>query len=76
MTALELRTAVHDLVDRIEDEDMLAALVNFLKSSQNQNSEGLWQTLSDAEKEEVSHSYNESESKENLISKKDFLESL
>ena len=76
MTALELRTKVHELIDKIEDKAMLSALVSFLISAQKANPGDLWQSLSVEEKKEVLLSFDESEQDENLVTKKDFLDSL
>lgn len=76
MTTLELRTIVHDLIDKIEDEDILVAIVDFLRSPRYQGLESLWETLSEEQKKEVMLSYDESEDENNLVSKKEFFDSL
>ena len=76
MTTTELRTTAHKLIDNIEDNAMLEALVSFLKSAQSQDSESPWLGINEDEKKEVNLSFEESQNEENLVSKKDFLDSL
>ena len=76
MTALELRTSIHNLIDKIEDEDLLVSLLNFLNSPQRQSSQSLWQSLSVEQQKEVMLSYAESDEEDNLLTKKQFLDSI
>lgn len=76
MTTTELRITVHNLIDKIEDNTMLEALANFLRSTQKEGSDSSWLGITEDQQKEVQLSFQESEKQENLVSKKDFLDSL
>lgn len=71
MTAPELRSNIHKIVDGIQNERLLHSLYEFLKS-QEKSSAGIWGLLSEDEKNEVLLAFEESEKDENLISKDAF----
>lgn len=71
MTAVELRSNIHKIVDSIKNEQLLQSLYEFLKSRES-SSAGVWDLLSEDEKKEVLLAFDESEKDENLASKDAF----
>jgi len=65
MSTLELKSDLHKILDKIENEELLLAVYNFLK--QTDNSKPFWDSLTEAQKQEVYLSYKESEEISNLI---------
>lgn len=67
MNLVSLKYDLHHLLDKVENEQLLRTLYDFL--SQEQNKQGnIWSSLSEFEKSEVFMSYTESENVENLNS--------
>lgn len=75
MTAIELKSNLHKVIDRIQNEELLQAIYDFLKTRENSQSGKLWKSLSEEQKEELLASYEESENDENLISNDDVFDS-
>jgi len=75
MTAIELKSNLHKVIDRIQNEELLQAIYDFLKTRENSQSGKLWKSLSAEQKEELLASYEESENDENLISNDDVFDS-
>jgi len=67
MGALELKTDLHKLLDTIENEQLLRTIYDFLKQRENSGEGELWNSLTEAQKEEVFLSYEESEQDDKLI---------
>ncbi len=54
MGTIELKSDLHKILDKIDNEQLLRSIYEFLKE-QEQNEEGkIWRTLSDDQKHEVS----------------------
>jgi hypothetical protein len=68
MSTVELKSRLIKLVEEMQNEELLELLVDFL-SKQNQTAGAMWDDLSEAQKQEVINSYEESESQENLVEK-------
>lgn len=75
MTAIELKSNLHKVIDRIQNEELLQAIYDFLKTRENSQSGKLWKSLSKEQKEELLASYEKSENDENLISNDDVFDS-
>jgi len=71
MGTIELRSSLHKMVDRIEDERLLRAIYSFLKVRENSEGSRMWDSLTDEQKKEVFLAYDESEDDANLIEDKD-----
>lgn len=76
MSALELKSGIHALVEKIDNERLLQAIYDFLISNNQSKPGALWNTLTENEKKEVLSSFEESEDKNLLISKEEFIKSL
>lgn len=61
MTTLSLKTNIHKIVDKIENEQLLQTIYDFLKSKESSSSGNLWNSLTDEQKAEVLLAYDESE---------------
>ena len=67
MGTTELKTDLHKILDRIENEQLLRTIYDFLKQRENTQEGQIWKTLSDEQKNEVYLSYEESMEENNLI---------
>jgi hypothetical protein len=67
MTRTKLIENIQSLVKSIESEELLQSLYDFLKRHQNAKPGQLWNSLNEAQKEEVLKAAEESEHVENLI---------
>lgn len=67
----ELRTNLHKIVDRIEDERLLRAVYSFLEVREKSTDGQIWNSLTEEQKKEVLEAYEESENDENLIEDED-----
>jgi hypothetical protein len=67
MGTVELRSNIHDIVDRIENEQLLLALYDFLKVRETTKPGELWNSLTEEQQNEVLLAYEESEDENNLI---------
>lgn len=68
-TTLELKLHIHKIVDGIQNEQLLKAVYDFLKIRENEKPGKLWNTLTEAEKQEVLLAFEESENPKNLVSR-------
>ena len=68
MTAIDLKSSLHKIVDKIDNEELLRTIYDFLKLRENSQEGRIWKTLTDEQKKEVFQSYEESEDEKNLIS--------
>ena len=71
MTTVELRARVHQIIDRIQNEELLQAVHDFLRNRENSKTGELWASLTKEQKAELMVSFDESEDDDNLISNKD-----
>ena len=71
MGTLELKSNLHQIVDRIDDDRLLRAIFSFLKERENSADSRIWDSLTDEQKKEVLLAYDESEDEANLIEDKD-----
>ncbi len=67
METLELKSNIHKIVDGIQNEQLLKTLYDFLKIRETDKPSGLWDSLTEQQKQEVLLAYNESEDESNLI---------
>lgn len=71
MGTAELRSNLHKMVDKIEDERLLRAIYSFLNAKENSEAGQMWSSLNEEQKREVLRAYDESEDDSNLISDDD-----
>ena len=76
MGTIELKTNLHKIVDRIEDERLLQAIYSFLQVRENSEEGQMWKSLTEEQKKEVLQAYEESENDANLIDDKDVWKNL
>ena len=67
MGTIELRSNLHKIVDKIDNEQLLHAIYDFLKQRMNSEEGQIWKSLTEEQKKEVYLSYQESENDDNLI---------
>jgi hypothetical protein len=67
MGALELKSDLHKIVDKIENEQLLRTIYDFLNLAKTDIERQNWQTLTDEQKKQVYLSYEESKENKNLI---------
>ena len=68
MSTIELKSSLHKIVDKIDNEQLLQTIYDFLKLSENSQEGQIWKTLTEEQKKEVYLSYPESEDDKNLVS--------
>ncbi|MBN8653505.1 MAG: hypothetical protein J0L67_18900 [Cytophagales bacterium] len=66
MSTLELKSDLYKILDKIDNEELLRTIYDFLK--QPDDSKSFWSSLTEAQRQEVYLSYQESENDANLIS--------
>lgn len=71
MRTIELKSDLHNLLDKINNEHLLQSLYEFLKEQENSTAGQIWNSLSEQQKKEVYQSYEESEQEQNLKSWED-----
>lgn len=67
MGTIELKSKLYKLIDKIQNEDLLGSLYDFLKTRETLTSGDLWNSLTKEQKEKVLMAYSESEDEENLL---------
>ena len=67
MSTLELKSDLHKILEKIDNEQLLRALYDFLKQRENAQEGQIWKTLTEEQKKEVYLSYEESKNDDNLI---------
>jgi hypothetical protein len=67
MGTIELKSNIHKIVDRIQSEQLLQAIYDFLKTREKNKSGRLWDNLTEEQKQEVLLSFDESEDENNLL---------
>ncbi len=67
MNTIELKTNIHNIVDRIQSEQLLRTLYDFLKIREKDTAGSLWESLTETQKQEVLLAYEESDDDSNLI---------
>jgi len=67
MGAVELKSNIHRIVDKTQDESLLQIIYDFL-TVKNKNKDGkLWASLTQTEREELLSAYQESDDEKNLL---------
>ena len=66
MRTFELKSNLHKILDRIENEQLLRTIYDFLKQRENAQEGDIWKSLTDEQKKEVYLSYDESQDDKNL----------
>jgi len=67
MSTVELKSNLHKIVDKIDNEQLLQTIYDFLKLRENTKEGQIWKSLTEEQKKEVYLSYEESEDDNNLI---------
>jgi len=66
MGTVELKSDLHKILDRIENEQLLQTIYDFLKQRETSKEGQIWKTLTEEQKKEVYLSYEESQDNKNL----------
>lgn len=67
MKATKLKSNIHQIVDRIQSEQLLETIYDFLKTRETTEPGEIWNSLTEEQKKEVLLSFDESEDEKNLI---------
>jgi hypothetical protein len=67
MGTIELKSDLHKILDKIDNEQLLRTIYDFLKQSQGTGEGQIWKTLTEEQKKELYLSYEESQDDKNLI---------
>ena len=67
MSTIELKANLHKIVDKIDNEQLLQTIYDFLKLSENSQEGQIWKSLTEEQKKEVYLAYQESEDDKNLV---------
>jgi hypothetical protein len=68
MACSALKSSLHAILDRIENEQLLRSVHDFLVEYEQAKEGKIWKTLTEEQKREVYASYSESEEEQNLVS--------
>lgn len=66
MTALELRSRLHTLIDQLKNEELLQRLYDLLAHAGERADKGVWGELGEAERERVLKAYSTAMEADNL----------
>ncbi|MCG2590342.1 hypothetical protein [Rhodohalobacter sulfatireducens] len=75
METFKLKHNIHQIIDRIENQELLQSLYDFLKGRENVKTVSLWNSLSQEQKNEVLLSFEVSENEQNLITRDELFDS-
>ena len=67
MGTIEMKSDLHKILDKIENEQLLRTIYDFLKQSENVEEGLIWKTLTEEQKREIYLSSEESHVDKNLI---------
>jgi hypothetical protein len=67
MRTTKLKSNIHQIVDRIQSEQLLETLYDFLKAHATAKPGKIWESLTEEQKKEVLLSYEDSEDDKNLV---------
>ncbi|MBX7226256.1 MAG: hypothetical protein K1X55_09505 [Chitinophagales bacterium] len=67
MRTVELKSNLHNILDKIENEQLLWTIYDFLQQGDIKNEGQIWKTLNEEQKKEIYLSYEESQDDKNLI---------
>ena len=67
MKAAKLKSNIHQIVDRIQSEQLLETIYDFLKTRETTKPGEIWNNLTEEQKKEVLLSFEESEDEKNLV---------
>ena len=68
MRATKLKSNIHQIVERIQSEQLLETIYDFLKTRESTKPGEIWESLTNEQKQEVLMSFEESEEEKNLVS--------
>jgi uncharacterized radical SAM superfamily Fe-S cluster-containing enzyme len=67
MGTIQLKSDLQKIIERIDNEQLLQTVYDFLKQREDSKEGEFWKSLTDEQKKEIYLSYEESENDENLI---------
>ncbi|MEQ9592223.1 MAG: hypothetical protein RLN86_06465 [Cyclobacteriaceae bacterium] len=72
----QLKSSLHQIVDRLENEHLLSTIYSFLKQREESKGGQLWNSLSKDQKAQVLNAFDESEDDNNLVDDSDVWKSI
>ena len=76
MSTIELKSNLHKILDKIDNEQLLRAIYSFLEKRESSEDGRMWKQLTDEQKKEVLEAYDESDDDASLIDDKDIWKDL
>jgi hypothetical protein len=73
MSTVELRTRLHALIDSLKSDELLQRVHDLLEGSGEARGEGVWASMTDAQRERVLKAYTSSLDLHNLSSTEDVM---
>ncbi|MFZ6010539.1 MAG: hypothetical protein ACOYXT_09340 [Bacteroidota bacterium] len=67
MGTIELKDSLHKILDKIENEQLLRTIYDFLRENEKTKEGQIWSGLTDQQRKEVYLSYDESNDDKNLL---------
>ncbi|TNF42931.1 MAG: hypothetical protein EP311_04305 [Cytophagales bacterium] len=67
MGAIQLKSDLRKIIERIDNEQLLQTVYDFLKQREDSKEGEFWKSLTDEQKNEIYLSYNEAEDDKSLI---------
>ncbi|GAB2483370.1 hypothetical protein [Algoriphagus taiwanensis] len=67
MGAIQLKSDLRKIIERIDNEQLLQTVYDFLKQREDTKEGEFWKSLTDEQKNEIYLSYNEAEDDKSLI---------
>ena len=67
MDKIELKSSLHNLIDKIDNIELLKEYYQEMKNLLKRTESNIWETLTEEQKKEVLLSFEESENDENLV---------
>jgi len=67
MKATELKSNIHQIIDRIQSEQLLETIYDFLRTRETRKPGEIWKSLTEEQKNEALLSFEESEDEKILV---------
>lgn len=71
MSTVDLKSDLHKILDKIDNEELLRTVYDFLKEGENTTEGAIWKTLTENQRKEVFLSLEESDDETKLVNWED-----
>lgn len=71
MSTVDLKSDLHKILDKIDNEELLRTVYDFLKEGENTTEGAIWKTLTENQRKEVFLSFEESDDETKLVNWED-----